>query len=158
MYVLFEEDGAFKTATVLTDNDASLQVETASGKPLLLYQRDIRELQLANGAIRAGIQILLRQAGVEPDRLGHILLAGAFGNYIRRHNAKRIGMFPPIPTERIQFVGNAASLGAKRVLLSDPELQRAADLSRTVRHVDLSLDPEFQMEFGAAMMFPETGE
>ncbi len=133
-------------------------VETASGKPLLLYQRDIRELQLANGAIRAGIQILLRQAGVEPDRLGHILLAGAFGNYIRRHNAKRIGMFPPIPTERIQFVGNAASLGAKRVLLSDPELQRAADLSRTVRHVDLSLDPEFQMEFGAAMMFPETGE
>lgn len=132
------------------------EAESATGKPLMLYQRDIRELQLANGAIRAGINILLRQAGVEPEQLGQILLAGAFGNYIRRHNAKRIGMFPPIPTERIQFVGNAASFGAKRVLLSVAERQRAAELYRTVQHVDLSLDPEFQMEFGGAMLFPET--
>jgi uncharacterized 2Fe-2S/4Fe-4S cluster protein (DUF4445 family) len=132
--------------------------ETASGKPLLLYQRDIRELQLANGAIRAGINILLRQAGVEPEQLGQILLAGAFGNYIRRHNAKRIGMFPPIPTERIQFVGNAASFGAKRLLLAESERIRAAELGRKVRHIDLSLDPEFQMEFGGAMLFPESGE
>jgi uncharacterized 2Fe-2S/4Fe-4S cluster protein (DUF4445 family) len=132
--------------------------ETASGKPLLLYQRDIRELQLANGAIRAGINILMRQAGVEPEQLGQILLAGAFGNYIRRHNAKRIGMFPPIPTERIQFVGNAASFGAKRVLLAESERVRATELGRAVRHIDLSLDPEFQMEFGEAMLFPESGE
>ena len=123
---------------------------------MLLYQRDIRELQLANGAIRAGINILLRQAGVQPEQLGQILLAGAFGNYIRRHNAKRIGMFPPIPTERIQFVGNSASFGAKRVLLSEAERLRATELGHRVRHLDLSLDPEFQMEFGEAMLFPET--
>lgn len=148
---LVTEDGETHFLMVAAD-------ETATGKPLLLYQRDIRELQLANGAIRAGINILLRQAGVKPDQLGQILLAGAFGNFIRRHNAKRIGMFPPIPTERIQFVGNAASFGAKRLLLAESERSRASELGRKVRHIDLSLDPEFQMEFGDSMLFPETGE
>jgi uncharacterized 2Fe-2S/4Fe-4S cluster protein (DUF4445 family) len=67
-------------------------------------------------------------------------------------------MFPPIPTERIQFVGNAASFGAKRLLLAESERVRAAELGRKVRHIDLSLDPEFQMEFGDSMLFPETSE
>jgi uncharacterized 2Fe-2S/4Fe-4S cluster protein (DUF4445 family) len=129
--------------------------ESATKEPIFLYQRDIRELQLANGAIRAGINILLRMAGLTPADLGAVLLAGAFGNFIRRNHARRIGMLPPIPCERIRFVGNTASFGAKRALLSTQEKAYAGRMMEKVRHVDLSLDPEFQMEFGAAMLFPE---
>ena len=59
-----------------------------------------------------------------------------------------------MPEERIHFVGNAASLGAKMVLLSQGQRHRAAQLAASAEHVDLSLDPEFQFEFGMAMMFP----
>jgi uncharacterized 2Fe-2S/4Fe-4S cluster protein (DUF4445 family) len=128
--------------------------ESATGEPLCLYQRDIRELQLANGAIRAGINILLRMEGLRPSDLDSVLLAGAFGNFIRRRNARRIGMLPPIPCSRIRFVGNAASFGAKRALLSTAEKDYAERIGRLVRHVDLSLSPEFQSEFGEAMVLP----
>lgn len=129
--------------------------DSATHEPLFLYQRDIRELQLANGAIRAGINILLRTAGVDPGELGSVLLAGAFGNFIRRNHARRIGMLPPIPCGRIRFVGNTASFGAKRALLSTEEKDYAERVVRAVRHIDLSLDPEFHMEFSSAMILPD---
>ncbi|MBL7114576.1 MAG: DUF4445 domain-containing protein [Kiritimatiellae bacterium] len=129
--------------------------ETENGEPLVLYQKDIRELQLANGAIRAGISILIQMEGLTPDDLHEVLLAGAFGNFIRRSSALRIGMLPAVPAERIRFVGNTASFGAKRALLSSDEAERAEQILARVTHVDLSLRPDFQMEFGAAMLFPE---
>ena len=129
--------------------------KTVSRDAIYLWQKDVRELQLATGAIRAGINILLRRVGLEPDDLGRILLAGAFGNFIRRSNARRIGLLPEIPCGRIHFIGNAAALGAKLALLSRDERERAERLRGVTEHVDLSLDPEFQMEFGMAMMFPE---
>lgn len=129
--------------------------ETSTGEPVYLWQKDVRELQLAAGAIRAGINILLRRAGLTPDDIHQVLLAGAFGNFIRRNNARRIGLLPQIPCDRIRFIGNASSLGAKLALLSEHERERAQKLQKIAEHVDLSLDPEFQTEFGTAMMFPE---
>jgi len=131
------------------------RAHTATGESLCLYQKDIRELQLANGAIRAGISILLKNDGLKPEDLGSVLLAGAFGNFIRRKNARRIGMLPQIPCDRIRFMGNTASFGAKMVLLSQTEEEYAARITQETRHLDLSLDPEFQMEFSSAMLFPE---
>ena len=129
--------------------------ETSTGEPIYLWQKDVRELQLAAGAIRAGINILLRRVGLTPDDIHQVLLAGAFGNFIRRNNARRIGLLPQIPCDHIRFIGNASSLGAKLVLLSEHERERAQKLQKIAEHVDLSLDPEFQTEFGMAMMFPE---
>jgi uncharacterized 2Fe-2S/4Fe-4S cluster protein (DUF4445 family) len=128
----------------------------AAGEPLCLFQRDVRELQLANGAIRAGIRLLLRSEGLEPEDLSEVLLAGGFGNFIRRSSALRIGMLPCVPHDRIRFVGNTSSLGAKRVLLSRAQARRAEQVAAGVRHLDLSLSPDFPAEFGAAMLFPET--
>jgi len=129
--------------------------ETETGEPIHLLQRDVRELQLATGAIRAGVSIMLRMADLGPDDLEAVLLAGAFGNFIRPRNARRIGLLPPIPLEKIRFVGNAASTGAKVALLSEGRREVADRIAGSAEHVDLSLDPEFQMEFGMAMMFPE---
>ncbi len=128
--------------------------DSASREAIYLWQRDVRELQLATGAIRAGINILLRQAELTPDDLREVLLAGAFGNFIRRNNARRIGLLPQISCDRIRFIGNAASLGAKLALRSVHERELARELGEKAEHVDLSLDTEFQTEFGMAMMFP----
>jgi uncharacterized 2Fe-2S/4Fe-4S cluster protein (DUF4445 family) len=146
---LVEMDGHINFMLVPAD-------ESASGEAVYLWQKDVRELQLASGAIRAGINILLRRAAIEPSELGSVLLAGAFGNFIRRSNARRIGLLPQVDCERIRFIGNAASLGAKQALLSRDERERAGRIGAAAEHVDLSLDPEFQMEFGMAMMFPES--
>ena len=84
----------------------------------------------------------------------HLLKGRRFGNFIRRNNALRIGLLPPVPCRRIRFVGNTCVFGAKRALLSVSEKRYAESVVRRVEHVDLSLSPDFQMEFGSAMTFP----
>lgn len=120
-----------------------------------LTQRDVRELQLASGAIRAGAETLLAREGLTAADLDAVLLAGAFGNYIRKANALRIGLLPQVAEERVRFIGNAASHGARMALLSTVERERSARVAASTIHVDLGADPEFQMAFGMAMMFPE---
>lgn len=122
---------------------------------VVLTQRDIRELQLAVGAIRAGIKILLKQAGVAVQDLSRVFIAGGFGSFIRRDNAQRIGLLPMgIEHHKINYVGNTSLAGAKWALLSTSARQLAEDLARKTRHVELSLDSDFQMEFAEAMIFP----
>ena len=128
--------------------------ESASNEPIILRQKDIREMQLAVGAIRAGINILMKRLGVNADGLDRVLLAGGFGNFIRRNNACRIGLLPDIPHDKISFIGNSASLGAKLALMSLTERAYAEQLRKETEHMSLSHDPEFQMEFAEAMMFP----
>lgn len=128
----------------------------SDGGVVTLTQRDIRELQLAAGAIRAGIAILLRQAGLSTGDLDCVLIAGGFGSFIRRSNAQRIGLLPTdIARERIHYVGNASLNGAKWALLSTNMRRQAEQLARDARHVELSQDANFQMEFAEAMIFPE---
>lgn len=130
--------------------------ETESQQPIVLTQRDVRQLQLAIGAIRAGTEMLLRSAQVAPEDLQSIFLAGGFGNYIRRRNAQLVGLLPrEIPTERIQFCGNTSLLGAKTVLVSRELAETAEKVSRTVEHVDLACQPDFHWKFAEAMIFPE---
>jgi uncharacterized 2Fe-2S/4Fe-4S cluster protein (DUF4445 family) len=127
--------------------------------PITITQRDVRELQLATGAIRAATTMLLNRAGLAASDLDCILLAGGFGSFIRRSNAQRIGLLPPgIPHERIRFVGNTSLLGAQWVLLSKSVRQKAEELARNAELVEWSTDPDFQNEFAEAMIFPEDGE
>lgn len=149
---------AVKERLVRKDNEAAFIIvhsdATSHGNPIYLTQKDVRELQLASGAIRAGINILLKNARLKSEDIDAVFLAGAFGNFIRRNKACRIGLLPPIPHEKIRFIGNASSLGAKFVLLSGAEREYAEEIRRNTRHVDLSLDPQFHMEFSEAMLFP----
>jgi len=121
--------------------------------PVAISQNDIRELQLAKGAIAAGIQMLSDRMGVRD--LSRIYLAGAFGNYINRASARRIGLidFPP---EKTKPAGNTALLGAKMALFQLGSGDVAyADLRRRVQHVALNLDPSFQDVFVEQLGFPE---
>lgn len=120
---------------------------------VVLTQRDVRELQLAKGAIRAGAQVLLQQAGIAADALEEVVLAGAFGSYIRRESALAIGLLPPVLVERVKSVGNAAGEGSLLALASVDERKRAERLARSVHHVELSTRQDFQEAFMEAMYF-----
>ncbi|MBN1394672.1 MAG: DUF4445 domain-containing protein [Pirellulales bacterium] len=131
--------------------------ESADQRPITLTQRDIRELQLAAGAIRAGISILLRRAGLRPEDLQLVLLGGGFGNFIRRRNAQRIGLLPlEVERSRIRFMGNTSLSGARLAALSRRARDAAEELARRAEHVDLSTDADFAREFAEAMIFPDT--
>jgi len=123
---------------------------------ITLTQRDVRELQLGTGAIRAGVNILLKQASLGAEDLDAVLIAGGFGSFIRRSKAQRIGLLPTdIPRNRIKYIGNAALNGARWALLSTKVREEAETAARAALHVELSQDMEFQTEFAQAMVFPD---
>lgn len=133
--------------------------ETQTGQPIVLYQRDIRELQLAIGAIRAAIAIMLRRASLKASDLDCLLVGGAFGNYIRCENAQRIGLLPAeLDPQRVVFLGNTALAGARRAAVSQNARHQAAELAQRTEHLDLSRDSHFQDTFVESMVFPAAEE
>ena len=129
--------------------------ESQNGEPVYLTQRDVREVQLAKGAIFTGVQLIRKELGVATDDIRRVLLAGAFGNFLRPERALRIGLLPDVPLDRIRFVGNAASTGAKLALTNRACRAESDLLSRTIRYVELAGRPDFQNAFSQAILFPE---
>ena len=127
--------------------------EGAGGRPVLVSQRDVRELQLAKGAIRAGIEILMRELGISAEDVRIVYLAGAFGNYIAPESALTIGLMPRFPHARIVPVGNAAGSGARMALVSRAALAEATRIAERVEYLELSGRPDFQDQFAASMVF-----
>ena len=126
-----------------------------NGEAIVITQQDIRELQLAKGAIAAGIAMLLHTMGAQADELHEILLAGAFGNYIDPKSAVRIGLIPALPPERIRSVGNAAGLGAQLTLMSSKAKHEADRIAGNAEHIALTSNAEFHVIFAENMVFPE---
>ena len=123
--------------------------ETALGRDITVSIKDIRAVQLAKGALRAGAEILLRTLGVpKPDR---VILAGAFGSYIDVEHALAIGMFPDCPLDRVTSVGNAAGDGARFALLNRERRREAEWVARQVEYVELATRKDFMTEFVKAM-------
>jgi len=124
------------------------------GRPAVtLTQQDIRQVQLAKAAIATGIRLLLEKLNLKPGDLDRILLAGAFGNYIKRSSALRIGLLPKVPPEKIHFVGNAAASGARMILLSPHARAAAGHLARKIQYVEIAHEPEFTNVFADSMTF-----
>jgi len=128
--------------------------EHGAGREIVLTQDDVRQVQLAKGAIASGVAMLLHVAGIATDDLDELMLAGGFGNYVSIASALRIGLIPPLPPEKVRYVGNAASLGAQLCLVSETERARAAEVARAMEHVSLAAHPDFEQIFVDAMNFP----
>lgn len=119
--------------------------------PVVLTQGDIRELQVAKAAIAAGLKILTGKLGASVADLSKVYLAGAFGNYIDRSNASRIGLLP-IQPERIQPIGNSALLGSKLALF-DTNFEVLQSILGISKHVPLNMDEHFNEVFVWEMPF-----
>jgi uncharacterized 2Fe-2S/4Fe-4S cluster protein (DUF4445 family) len=125
------------------------------GRPLGLTLQDVREIQLAKGAIRAGIEILLREANITFGELDEVIVAGAFGTYLGIDSAVSIGMFPPLASDKFRQVGNAAGMGAVRLLLSESERAEAERIRKSIEYVELTVHPLFTKVFAHALRFGE---
>lgn len=148
----------------LPDSLAKRLVDGESGKSFILYsdpegrdiyitQKDVREVQLAKGAILAGIQIMMQELKLEDSHLNNVLLAGAFGNYIKKESALAIGLLPAVSLDKVISIGNAAGAGACMALLSKSSLEEANRLAREVNHIELAAHPDFQDVYLQAMYF-----
>jgi uncharacterized 2Fe-2S/4Fe-4S cluster protein (DUF4445 family) len=117
--------------------------ESGHTRDIVVNRRDINEIQLAKGAIRAGVEVLLQLSGLPYMAIQDFVIAGAFGTYLDIESALRVGMFPPLPLERFQQVGNAAGMGAKRLLNSKSMRAKAEFIASQVEYIELTTQPCF---------------
>ena len=112
--------------------------DSSAGREIVVTRGDIGEIQLAKGAMRAGLSILLEEAGITESDIDEVVIAGAFGSYIDVASAVAIGMFPTLPLERFVQVGNAAGMGARMALVSRKQREEAKShrVGRRVRRAD----------------------
>jgi len=123
------------------------------GREVKVTRQDVNEIQLAKGAIRAGIEVLLAEAGIEDKDIELFVVAGAFGTYLDLESAIRIGMFPDLPRSRFHQVGNAAGSGARRLLVSRQQRRLADEIARGVNYVELAVQPDFMKVYVKALAF-----
>ncbi len=128
--------------------------EETGGDPVVLTQRDIRELQFAKAAISTGWRLLLEEFGAQEADVQQVLLAGSFGTYLSPSSAVRIGLVPKLPVMRIVSAGNVAGEGAKMVLLSLQERHGANALLDEIHYVELSDRTDFNDRFVDELAFP----
>mgnify|MGYP004661061373 CR=1 FL=1 len=131
--------------------ESSLAVHIAPG--VYITQEDIRKLQLAKGAIAAGIEVLFKEYGCKPCDLDILTFAGGFGNYIDKASAAAIGLFPPELLDRAKEVGNAAGNGAVSAALSQEAWESALDISGKMRYIELASYPHFDEIYVEHMNF-----
>ncbi len=139
-----------------TDREFVLVEGEVGNGEITFTQKDLREVQLAKGAVRAAVELLCAEAGIGCGEIEEVLLAGAFGNYIDRRSALRMGLLPDVSLKQIRGIGNAAGAGALAALLSLDERKRAAALARNAEHIELMANPQFQLVFADSMMFPQS--
>jgi uncharacterized 2Fe-2S/4Fe-4S cluster protein (DUF4445 family) len=129
--------------------------EKGAVNDIVINRKDVSEIQLAKGAIRAGIDVLLEESGIEVDQIGRVVVAGAFGTYLDVASARAIGMFPSLPLDRFDQVGNAAGMGAKLALLSRRWRDVAEEIAHRVEYIELTTDARFSSAYMDAMSLPD---
>lgn len=139
---VIDETGAFE------DGD-----EFAIAEDVSVYDRDVREFQLAKSAIASGIRILLRRSGVTFDEIDKVYIAGGLGFYIDRESAVRVGLIPRELSEKIEIIGNAAALGAKLAMLTSDGMTKMDEIAASCEVIELANDADFAGEFMENMMF-----
>lgn len=126
-------------------------LNSGNGRDIVITRQDVNEIQLAKGAIRTGIEVLLEIAGIPADAIEEFIIAGAFGSYINIPSAIEIGMFPTLPLDRFQQVGNAAGTGARQMLLSMKQRSLAEEIAKRVKYIELSAYPNFTSIFSKSL-------
>lgn len=129
--------------------------ETGNNEDIVVTRNDVGQIQLAKGAMRSGINVLLQELGIEANDIKRFIVAGAFGSYIDVQSAIDIAMFPPLPLERFEQVGNAAGAGARMALLSRKARERAVEIARVAEYIELTNDPRFVEQFMMSMFLSE---
>lgn len=126
--------------------------ESSIEKDIVITQKDIRQIQLAKGALYAGCKLMVKRMGV--GKVDRVKIAGAFGTHVDRTKALVMGLFPDCEIEKIEGVGNAAGDGCRAALLNVKKRREANWCSRNVEYIELTVEPTFEQDFMEAMQLP----
>lgn len=145
---VFLQNGALDSGGALIKDDEVLKI----GERVYLTQKDVREFQLAKGALSAGLQILVNKLGRTLSDITRVYIAGGFGSFINLENVVRLGMLE-VDEYKIQKLGNSALIGAKMLLFTDDYSFK--NVLSKIEHISLDADENFQDIFVEKMFFVE---
>jgi len=135
----------------LTKVDGKAAFEVAEG--IYLTQKDIRQVQLAKGAVRAGIEFLMNSKNVAADEVDKIQIAGSFGYHLRAKSLINIGLLPSEFEGKIDFVGNTSKSGGHALLLNKSYRSEMEKLVKEIEVIELSNGENFEKIFVSALSF-----
>jgi len=155
-------NGKLLRQAAATASPAAEHLTEVDGKPafkvsdsVYLLQKDVRQVQLAKAAVRVGIDLLLREAGLRAEQLDRVLVAGSFGFHLRTESLIRLGLLPKEFADKVEFVGNTALSGARLLLTHAPSRDVLAQTAAATTTVNLAETADFQKVFVNAMAFPQ---
>jgi uncharacterized 2Fe-2S/4Fe-4S cluster protein (DUF4445 family) len=155
-----DKNGRFQNNGASHDHPWRDQWESLDGKPIFriagtvyLTQKDVRQVQLAKGAIRTGIQMLLKAADIEAAQVDRVLIAGSFGFHLRTASLIHLGLLPKEFSDRVEFVGNTSKSGAEAFLLNRDAREEMKQAVAQVEVLELANDPAFEKAFVRSLQF-----
>lgn len=146
---LVDMRGQLQTSSDMIDGQRVIHLTDT----IYITQNDIREVQMAKGALAAGVALMAAQLGKSVSEIDRVLLAGAFGSFLQPESVCRIGLLPPVLRGKIQAVGNAAGSGAKLTACSGKELAYTDELVKKIQFLELASMPDFRSKFAMSMRF-----
>jgi uncharacterized 2Fe-2S/4Fe-4S cluster protein (DUF4445 family) len=129
--------------------------QSGGQRDVVITQSDVNEIQLAKGAIRAGLEVLLDATATAPEEVKEVVIAGAFGSFLKVQSALTMGLLPRLPNAHYRQVGNAALAGAKWALVSRQVRERARQIVARTSYLELTTYPKFSRRFAMGMLFPK---
>jgi len=155
-----DKNGRFQYNGTSPDKPWKDRWETVDGKPVFriagpvyLSQKDVRQVQLAKAAIRAGIELMLKENGVSAEQVDRVLIAGSFGFHLRTESLINLGLLPKEFAGRVEFVGNTSRTGAQALLLNHPARGYLHCITQRVQVLELAKDPAFEKTFLKSLQF-----
>jgi len=153
-----DKNGRFRTNG--TSEPWKKQFDVLDGKPVYrvagpvyLSQKDVRQVQLAKAAIRAGVELLLAVNGLAPAQVDRVLIAGSFGFHLRTESLIHLGLLPREFLNRVEFVGNTSKTGAQAFLVNHHLRDQMKETVREVQVLELANDPKFEKTFLQSLAF-----
>ena len=126
---------------------------TEKEKSIRFYQKDVREIQLAKAAVRAGIETLIHEYGIDSEEIDTIYIAGGFGYTLNVQNACRMGLFPKLCEEKLRAIGNSSLQGAIQYLLERDAKENIENIRKCSKEISLALCEKFQDSYIENMYF-----
>jgi uncharacterized 2Fe-2S/4Fe-4S cluster protein (DUF4445 family) len=155
-----DKNGRFQTNGALPNRLWKNRFSLLDGKPafriadsVYLLQKDVRQVQLAKAAVRAGIELMLRANDLTPAQVDRVLIAGSFGFHLRTVSLINLGLLPAEFADRVEFVGNTSKSGARAFLLNRRMREQMKKLVHEVRVLELANDPSFEKIFVRSISF-----
>lgn len=147
------EDTDYRKKYIKENKEGKRYIVLDEQNNVFLSQKDIRQVQLAKGAILSGLITLLKRENMELTDLNSVIIAGGFGSHLKKEDITGVGILPKEVENLISYVGNSSLIGAYIALMNDEIKNQMQDLSSQIEYIDLSTSENYDKTFARSMQF-----